>query len=118
MQCKRCKTSFDYESHYGICPKCAYFNRPLGMEEVDSFEEDDRFAREDYRFPEMEANLESESTADRKKNQSSTVRHKRNHPSSKTKQSKKQSSHNHLVIWKLIFIFIILLLTAGIAAGL
>ncbi len=118
MQCKRCKTSFDYESHYGICPKCVYFNRPPGMEEVDLFEEDDRFAREDYRFPEMEANLESESTADRKKNQSSTVRHKRNHPSSKTKQSKKRSSYNHQVIWKLIFIFIILLLTAGIAAGL
>ncbi len=35
MQCKRCKTFFKYDKYDGICPQCAYFNRPPGMEEVD-----------------------------------------------------------------------------------
>ena len=39
MQCKRCKTFFKYDKYDGICPQCAYFNRPPGMEEVDLFEE-------------------------------------------------------------------------------
>ena len=40
MQCKRCKTFFKYDKYDGICPQCAYFNRPPGMEEVDLFEDD------------------------------------------------------------------------------
>ena len=35
MQCKRCKTYFDYEKHYGICPKCAAFNRPDGKDDME-----------------------------------------------------------------------------------
>lgn len=56
MQCKRCKTYFDYEKHYGICPKCAAFNRPDGKDDMEYFEESgkDRFGRaEDYRQPGM-----------------------------------------------------------------
>ena len=50
MQCKRCKTFFKYDKYDGICPQCAYFNRPPGMEEVDLFEDDKRFQTENYVF--------------------------------------------------------------------
>lgn len=56
MQCKRCKTYFDYEKHYGICPKCAAFNRPDGKDDMEYFAEEgkDRFGMsEDYRQPGM-----------------------------------------------------------------
>ena len=51
MQCKRCKTFFKYDKYDGICPQCAYFNRPPGMEEVDLFEDDKRFQAENYVLP-------------------------------------------------------------------
>mgnify|MGYP000511960317 CR=1 FL=1 len=54
MQCKRCRTFFNYDKYYGICPRCACFNRPPGMEEVDLFEDDKRFRMEDYELPQME----------------------------------------------------------------
>lgn len=54
MQCKRCKTFFKYDKYDGICPQCAYFNRPPGMEEVDLFEDDKRFQTENYVLPQME----------------------------------------------------------------
>ena len=54
MQCKRCKTFFKYDKYDGICPQCAYFNRPPGMEEVDLFEDDKRFQAENYVLPQME----------------------------------------------------------------
>lgn len=54
MQCKRCKTIFKYDKYDGICPQCAYFNRPPGMEEVDLFEDDERFRMEEYALPQME----------------------------------------------------------------
>ena len=54
MQCRRCKAFFNYDKYYGICPQCAYFNRPPGMEEVDLFEDDERFRRDDYQLPQME----------------------------------------------------------------
>ena len=54
MQCKRCKTIFKYDKYDGICPQCAYFNRPPGMEEVDLFEDDERFRMEEYELPQME----------------------------------------------------------------
>lgn len=54
MQCKRCKTFFKYDKYDGICPQCAYFNRPPGMEEVDLFEDDKRFRAENYVLPQME----------------------------------------------------------------
>lgn len=50
MQCKRCKTFFKYDKYDGICPQCAYFNRPPGMEEVDLFEDDKRFQAEHWIF--------------------------------------------------------------------
>ena len=50
MQCKRCKTFFKYDKYDGICPQCAYFNRPPGMEEVDLFE-DELCASADGRNP-------------------------------------------------------------------
>lgn len=56
MQCRRCGKIFNYDIYYGICPKCAYFNRPDGKEALDYFEEDNaRFERnEEYRMPEQE----------------------------------------------------------------
>lgn len=37
MRCRRCKTNFDYEAHYGICPKCAAYNRPDGKDDMKTF---------------------------------------------------------------------------------
>lgn len=56
MQCRRCGKIFNYDIYCGICPKCAYFNRPDGKEAIDYFEEDNaRFERnEEYRMPEQE----------------------------------------------------------------
>ena len=34
MKCRRCKTNFDYDTYYGICPKCAAYNRPDGKDEM------------------------------------------------------------------------------------
>jgi len=34
VKCRRCKTIFDYETTYGICPKCAAYNRPDGRDEL------------------------------------------------------------------------------------
>ena len=31
---RRCKTNFDYDTYYGICPKCAAYNRPDGKDEM------------------------------------------------------------------------------------
>ena len=48
------KLFFKYDKYDGICPQCAYFNRPPGMEEVDLFEDDKRFQAENYVLPQME----------------------------------------------------------------
>lgn len=54
--CCRCGKTFNYEKYYGICPKCAAYNRQPGMEQEDfdvehdisakfNMEEDDSCAR-------------------------------------------------------------------------
>lgn len=105
MRCRRCKTVFDYDSYYGICPKCAYFNRPEGQEEVDLFEDDDRFAQEDYHFPEMEAD---NGTYPGQGREGKTARKKR----------PKRSNGRQGLIWKLMLILIAVFIVSGIVSGL
>lgn len=45
--CCRCGKSFNYEKYYGICPKCAAYNRQPGMEPEDFDVEHDISARFD-----------------------------------------------------------------------
>lgn len=35
IACYRCRKTFDYEKHNGICPKCAAYNRPPGKNGYD-----------------------------------------------------------------------------------
>lgn len=35
IACHRCRKTFDYEKHNGICPKCAAYNRPPGKNGYD-----------------------------------------------------------------------------------
>lgn len=60
MRCRRCKTNFDYESHYGICPKCAAYNRPDGKDEIlEVMGEGAKAFQEEYHPPVMSSgNLE------------------------------------------------------------
>ena len=34
MKCRRRKTNLEYDTYYGICPKCAAYNRPDGKDEM------------------------------------------------------------------------------------
>ena len=54
MKCRRCKTSFDYDACYGICPKCAAYNRPDGKDEMKTvMGEDAGSFEEEYHPPVM-----------------------------------------------------------------
>lgn len=54
MKCRRCKTIFDYENSYGICPKCACYNRPDGKDEMKTFLGDESdYIEEEYHPPVM-----------------------------------------------------------------
>lgn len=61
MKCRRCGTYFDYERHYGICPKCAAYNREDGKDEMELFHVDGRsryHSDEKYQEPKMQGMME------------------------------------------------------------
>ncbi len=62
MKCRRCKTNFDYEKYYGICPKCAAYNRPDGRDELKEVMGEEAAAyEEEYRPPILSGGLEEAS---------------------------------------------------------
>lgn len=111
MQCRRCKTNFDYDIYYGICPKCAYFNRPAGMEEIDLFEDDERFAREeDYRMPQEETHQELH----RKYDENPRPHKKTQSNGSWQKQIER---HNKYPGSKIMIVFIVLIIVITVLAS-
>lgn len=116
MQCRRCKTHFDYEKYYGICPGCAYFNRPDGKEEMDFFseEEDSRFERkEDYRMPELEG---SHKELHRQYDVEKEPHKKRKGKRTSWKEVEKRNSRGSRKRWLIIFIIVPVMMLAAVLA--